>query len=151
MWKLNSRKLDMIMQFDFIRIDVANFICTTFFEHNYLCIHLFSIPVNSFYFIFFLFLFLHPFRRSLYNVHIILWQFWQYVTSLYLLTYDDFEKHTHFFYAMLMYSRVWNKRSPLNKHSPLENLAKRIIVAPFFTLYYEVRNKAVAPGKKSKN
>ena len=35
--------------------------------------------------------------------------------------------------------------------SPLENLAKRIIVAPFFTLYYEVRNKAVAPGKKSKN
>ena len=103
MWKLNSRKLDMIIQFDFIRIDVANFICTTFFEHNYLCIHLFSIPVNTLYFIFFLFLFLHPFRRSLYNVHIILWQFWQYVTSLYLLTYDDFEKHTHFFYAMLMY------------------------------------------------
>ena len=51
----------------------------------------------------------------------------------------------------LNYSRVWNKRTPLNKHSPLENLAKRIIVAPFFTLYYEVRNKAVAPGKKSKN
>ena len=50
-----------------------------------------------------------------------------------------------------LYSRVWNKRSPLNKHSPLENLAKRISVAPFFTLYYEVRNKAVAPGKKSKN
>ena len=49
------------------------------------------------------------------------------------------------------YSRVWNKRTPLNKRSPLENLAKRIIVAPFFTLYYEVRNKAVAPGKKSKN
>ena len=47
------------------------------------------------------------------------------------------------------YSRVWNKRSPLNKHSPLENLGKRISVAPFFTLYYEVRNKAVAPGKKS--
>ena len=49
------------------------------------------------------------------------------------------------------YSRVWNKRTPLNKRSHLENLAKRIIVAPFFTLYYEVRNKAVAPGKKSKN
>ena len=49
------------------------------------------------------------------------------------------------------YSRVWNKRSPPNKHSPLENLAKRISVVPFFTLYYEVRNKAVAPGKKSKN
>merc|ERR1740123_2866460 len=49
------------------------------------------------------------------------------------------------------YSRVWNKRTPLNKRSPLENLPKRIIVAPFFTLYYEVRNKAVAPGKKSKN
>ena len=45
-----------------------------------------------------------------------------------------------------MYSRVWNKRSPLNKHSPLENLAKRISVAPFFTLCYGVRNKAVAPG-----
>ena len=29
------------------------------------------------------------------------------------------------------YSRVWNKRTPLNKRSPLENLAKRIIVAPF--------------------
>ena len=27
--------------------------------------------------------------------------------------------------------RVWNKRTPLNKRSPLENLAKRIIVAPF--------------------
>ena len=50
-----------------------------------------------------------------------------------------------------VYSRVWNKRSPLNKHSPLENLAKRISLAPFFTLYYEVRKKAVAPGKKSKN
>ena len=50
-----------------------------------------------------------------------------------------------------MYSRVWNKRTPLNKRSPLEYLTKRIIVAPFFTLYYEVRNKAVAPGKKSKN
>ena len=49
------------------------------------------------------------------------------------------------------YSRVWNKRSPLNKHSPLENLAKRISVAPFFTLCYGVRNKAVAPGQKSKN
>ena len=45
-----------------------------------------------------------------------------------------------------MYSRVWNKRSPLNKHSPLENLAKKISVAPFFTLCYGVRNKAVAPG-----
>ena len=44
------------------------------------------------------------------------------------------------------YSRVWNKRSPLNKHSPMENLAKRISVAPFFTLCYGVRNKAVAPG-----
>ena len=52
---------------------------------------------------------------------------------------------------MAIYSRVWNKRTPLNKPSPLENLAKRIIVAPFFTLYYEVWNKAVAPGKKSKN
>ena len=29
------------------------------------------------------------------------------------------------------YSRVWNKRTPLNKRSPLENLAKRIIVAQF--------------------
>ena len=29
------------------------------------------------------------------------------------------------------YSRVWNKRTPLNKPSPLKNLAKRIIVAPF--------------------
>ena len=54
-------------------------------------------------------------------------------------------------YKSFICSRVWNKRSPLNKHSPLENLAKRISVAPFFTLYYEVRNKAVAPGKKSKN
>ena len=54
-------------------------------------------------------------------------------------------------YGETLYSRVWNKRTPLNKRSPLENLAKRIIVAPFFTLYYEVRNKAVAPGKKSKN
>ena len=53
--------------------------------------------------------------------------------------------------AEIKYSRVWNKRTPLNKRGPLENLAKRIIVAPFFTLYYEVRNKAVAPGKKSKN
>ena len=49
------------------------------------------------------------------------------------------------------YSRVWNKLTPLNKRSPLENFAKRIIVAPFFTLYYEVQNKAVAPGIKSKN
>ena len=56
-----------------------------------------------------------------------------------------------FFFVKKMYSRVWNKRTPLNKRSLLENLAKRIIVAPFFTLYYEVRNKAVAPGKKSKN
>ena len=55
------------------------------------------------------------------------------------------------FYCCYYYSRVWNKRTPLNKRSPLENLAKRIIVALFFTLYYEVRNKAVAPGKKSKN
>ena len=31
----------------------------------------------------------------------------------------------------LDYSRVWNKRTPLNKRSPLENLAKIIIVAPF--------------------
>ena len=31
----------------------------------------------------------------------------------------------------LYYSRVWNKRTPLNKRSPLENLAKIIIVAPF--------------------
>ena len=54
-------------------------------------------------------------------------------------------------YKLNAYSRVWNKRTPLNKRSPLENLAKRIIVALFFTLYYEVRNKAVAPGKKSKN
>ena len=38
----------------------------------------------------------------------------------------------------------------MNKRSPLENLAKRIIVAPFFTLYYEVRNKAVAPEKSQK-
>ena len=44
------------------------------------------------------------------------------------------------------YSRVWNKCSPLNKHSPLENLAKIISIAPFFTLCYGVRNKAVAPG-----
>ena len=29
------------------------------------------------------------------------------------------------------YSRVWNKHTPLNKRSPLENLSKRIIVAPF--------------------
>ena len=29
------------------------------------------------------------------------------------------------------YSRVWNKCTPLNKRSPLENLAKRLIVAPF--------------------
>ena len=28
------------------------------------------------------------------------------------------------------YSRVWNKRTPLIKRSPMENLAKRIIVAP---------------------
>ena len=48
--------------------------------------------------------------------------------------------------AVPTYSRVWNKRSPLNKHSPLENLAKRISVAPFFTLCYGVQNKAVAPG-----
>ena len=46
----------------------------------------------------------------------------------------------------VVYSRVWNKRSPLNKYSPLENLAKRISVAPFFALCYGVRNKAVAPG-----
>ena len=46
----------------------------------------------------------------------------------------------------IQYSRVWNKRSPLNKYSPLENLAKRISVAPFFTLCYGVQNKAVAPG-----
>ena len=32
---------------------------------------------------------------------------------------------------LAVYSRVWNKRTPLNKRSPLENLAKRIIVAPF--------------------
>ena len=44
------------------------------------------------------------------------------------------------------YSRVWNKRSPLNKHSPLETLAKRISIAPFFTLCYGVWNKAIAPG-----
>ena len=35
-----------------------------------------------------------------------------------------------------MYSRVWNKRSPLNKHSPLENLAKTISVAPFIPYTY---------------
>ena len=34
-------------------------------------------------------------------------------------------------HAISIYSRVWNKRTPLNKHSPLEKLAKRIIVAPF--------------------
>ena len=48
------------------------------------------------------------------------------------------------------YSRVWNKRTPLNKRIPLENLAKKNNRSPIFTLYYEVRNKAVAPGKKSK-
>ena len=30
-----------------------------------------------------------------------------------------------------LYSRVRNRRTPLNKRSPLENLSKRIIVAPF--------------------
>ena len=41
----------------------------------------------------------------------------------------------------LNYSRVWNKRTPLNKRSPLENLAKRIIVAPFlpYTMKSEIR------------
>ena len=33
--------------------------------------------------------------------------------------------------AWPVYSRVWNKRTPLNKRSPLENMSKRIIVAPF--------------------
>ena len=39
------------------------------------------------------------------------------------------------------YSRVWNKRTPLNKRSPLENLAKRIIVAPFlpYTMKSRIR------------
>jgi hypothetical protein len=32
---------------------------------------------------------------------------------------------------VLGYSRVWNKHTPLNKRSPLENLSKRIIVALF--------------------
>ena len=67
-----------------------------------------------------------------------------FVSSAYFLLFVEFAYQNQ-------YSRVWNKRTPLNKRSPLENLAKRIIVAPFFTLYYEVRNKAVAPGKKSKN
>ena len=41
------------------------------------------------------------------------------------------------FFRLLMkaifdpYSRVWNKRTHLNNRSPLENLLKRITVAPF--------------------
>ena len=34
-------------------------------------------------------------------------------------------------YRSWQYSRVWNKCTPLNKRSPLENLSKRIIVGPF--------------------
>ena len=46
------------------------------------------------------------------------------IADKFVQVYTNSLKLTH-------YSRVWNKRSPLNKHSPLENLAKRISVAPF--------------------
>ena len=55
------------------------------------------------------------------------------------------------------YSRVRNKSTPLNKRSPWKIWQKNK-GSPIYTLYlyysnrlYEVRNKAVAPRKKSKN
>ena len=49
----------------------------------------------------------------------------------------------------IKYSRVWNKRTPLNKRSPMENLAKRIIVAPFLP-YTMKSGKGRSPWKKVK-
>ena len=51
------------------------------------------------------------------------------------------------------YSRVWNKRTPLNKRSPLENLAKRIIVAPFlpYTMKSGIRPQPLEKSQKINN
>ena len=50
----------------------------------------------------------------------------------------------------ITYSRVWNKRTPLNKRSPLENLAKRIIVAPFlpYTMKSGIRPQPLEKSQK---
>ena len=45
-----------------------------------------------------------------------------------------------------IYSRVWNKRTPLNKCSPLENLAKRISVAPFLPNTYTAEIGSIKSG-----
>ena len=53
------------------------------------------------------------------------------------------------------YFRVWNRHTPLNKRSPWK-IWQKSKHSPIHTLYYLNRlygvwNKAVAPGKKSKN
>ena len=73
------------------------------------------------------------------------WRFWLYVylTALYkwmeetkdipIASYKNmfFFQQDACFSCLFTYYRVRNKRTPLNKRSPLENLAKIIIVAPF--------------------
>ena len=84
MWKLNSRKLDHDMQFDFIIWVVGNFISAQYF----LCIDVTSKKVlHTWYF----FLFSYPFRRTLY---ILCFRTLLATCNFSLLT---FWKHTHFF------------------------------------------------------
>ena len=63
-------------------------------------------------------------------------------------------------YMTMTYYRVWNKRSPLNKQLNIApgKFVKKNKHSPIFTLYlyyldrlYGVRDKTIAPGKKSKN
>ena len=53
----------------------------------------------------------------------------------------------------IVHSRVWNKRTPLNKRSLLENLAKRIIVAPFlpYTMKSGIRTQPLEKSQKINN
>ena len=50
-------------------------------------------------------------------------------------------------------SRVWNKRTPLNKRSAPENLSKRIIVAPFlpYTMKSGIRPQPLEKCQKFNN
>ena len=49
------------------------------------------------------------------------------------------------------YSKVWNKRTPLNKRTPWKKSGKRINVPPLDMHKHLVFNKTVPPGKKSRN
>ena len=63
-------------------------------------------------------------------------------TEAYFPTFGIFVSVSYFHTS---YSRVWNRCSPLNKCSQLENLTKRINVAPYNVQTYVVKFKSLSP------